>query len=219
MFNRILKALIGAALVPASVSFGISLFDEIGTIQILENTQGYFLYGIGAYAFMHLIIFKPVYLYVLGHELMHVLATWLCAGKIRSFHISSKGGSVKASKSNFFIALAPYFFPTYTIVAAIIFGLISVIRDMSSYINIFIFVLGFTLAFHFVMTVEMLKKKQPDVVKTGYIFSGNLIFLINIVILSLILAAIFDGPNFIVFIESSLDKTREIYLLLFRELF
>ncbi len=219
MFSRALKALIGFLLIPISVSFSVSLFEQIGTIQTVRNTQSYFLYGIASYAFLHLIVFRPVYLYVLGHELMHVLATWICGGSVSSFHISSKGGSVRTSKSNFFIALAPYFFPTYTILTSLVFVLISIIKDISEHVNLFIFMLGFTLIFHFIMTIEMIKKKQPDIIKTGYIFSGNLIYIVNILILALILSALFKEVNFGAFLSSSILKTKDIYSIIFTGLF
>ena len=219
MFNRILKVFVGVLLIPASISFSVSLFNQLGNIQNLQNSQGYFLYGLAAYAFLHLIVFKPVYLYVLGHELMHVIATWLCGGKVSSFHISSKGGSVKTSKSNFFIALAPYLFPFYTILASLIYGIVSILYNISKYVDIFIFILGFTLLFHFVMTIDMIKKKQPDIIKTGYIFSGNLIYIVNILVLALILSALFKEVDFGAFLSSSILKTRDIYSIIFTGLF
>lgn len=219
MFSRVLKVLIGFLLIPISVSFSVSLFKQIGAIQTVGNTQSYFLYGIASYAFLHLILFRPVYLYILGHELMHVLATWLCGGSVSSFHISSKGGSVKTSKSNFFIALAPYFFPTYTILTFLVFILISIVKDINEYVNLFIFMLGFTLIFHFIMTIEMIRKKQPDIIKTGYIFSGNLIYIVNILILALILSALFKEVNFGAFLSSSILKTKDIYSIIFTGLF
>ena len=219
MFNRILKVFVGVLLIPASISFSISLFNQIGNIQTLQDPQGYFLYGLAAYAFLHLIVFKPVYLYVLGHELMHVIATWLCGGKVSSFHISSKGGSVKTSKSNFFIALSPYLFPTYTILIAILFGFLSLIKDINSYICLFMFMLGFSWAFHFIMTIEVIKKRQPDIIKTGYIFSYNLIYLFNVLILAVILSALFKEVNLIAFFSSSILKTKQVYSMIFTGLF
>ena len=219
MFNRILKVFVGVLLIPASISFSVSLFNQLSNIQNLQNSQGYFLYGLAAYAFLHLIVFKPVYLYVLGHELMHVIATWLCGGKVSSFHVSSKGGSVKTSKSNFFIALAPYLFPFYTILASLIYGIVSILYNISKYVDIFIFILGFTLLFHFVMTIDMIKKKQPDIIKTGYVFSVNLIFIVNIMTLALILSGLFKGIDFMDFLSSSFLQTREIYTVIFTELF
>ena len=133
--------------------------------------------------------------------------------------ISSKGGSVKTSKSNFFIALAPYLFPCYTILASLIYGIVSILYNISKYVDIFIFILGFTLLFHFVMTIDMIKRKQPDIIRTGYIFSGNLIYIVNILVLALILSALFKEVDFGAFLSSSILKTRDIYSTIFTGLF
>ena len=79
--------------------------------------------------------------------------------------------------------------------------------------------LGFTLIFHFIMTIEMIKKKQPDIIKTGYIFSGNLIYIVNILILALILSVLFKEVSFGAFLSSSILKTKDIYSIIFTGLF
>lgn len=219
IFKRILKTLLGIFLIPASISFSISLFEQIGKIQTLHNAQAYFLYGVASYAFVHLVLFRPVYLYVLGHEVMHVIAAWMCGGKAGKFKVSSKGGSVETSKSNFFIALAPYFFPTYALLFSLVLAVASIFLDISRYFDIFIFVLAFTLTFHFIMTVEMVKKKQPDIIKTGYLFSINLIYLINIIMLALVLSAIFKEVNFLELLTLSIRRTKNVYLAIFNQLF
>jgi hypothetical protein len=81
------------------------------------------------------------------------------------------------------------------------------------------FIVGFTLAFHFIMTVQMIKKKQPDIIKTGYLFSGNLVFLVNIVIFMLILSLLFKEVNLAEFFNDIFSKTAQIYTIVFHELF
>src|SRR5947199_6084277 len=58
---------------------------------------------------------KPMRLYIFGHELTHVLWVWLCGGKVKKFKATSTGGHVVVTKTNFVIALAPYFFPLYVV--------------------------------------------------------------------------------------------------------
>ena len=54
-----------------------------------------------------------MWIYVVGHELTHVVWSWLFGGKVKKFRASSSGGEVVVTKSNFLVALAPYFFPLY----------------------------------------------------------------------------------------------------------
>ena len=53
--------------------------------------------------------------YVFGHELTHALASLAMGGDVLSFKVSKRGGSVSMTKTNFFVALAPYCIPIYTL--------------------------------------------------------------------------------------------------------
>ena len=76
---------------------------------------------LGAGAACWLVIFailpKPMWIYVVGHELTHVVWSWLFGGKLKKFKATSQGGEVVITKSNFLVALAPYFFPLYAVLA------------------------------------------------------------------------------------------------------
>ena len=107
MLKNILKTAIGIVLLPLLVSFSITFYEQFGNIgNIWTEAQVYFLWGVVAYCLVQLLLIKPAFLYVLGHETVHVLATWLCLGKVTSFNVSPQGGSVTTSKSNFFISLS-----------------------------------------------------------------------------------------------------------------
>jgi hypothetical protein len=66
---------------------------------------------------------KPMWIYVFGHELTHALWTWLFGGQVKKMKVTSKGGHVVISKTNFVIALAPYFFPLYVVLVVGVFAL------------------------------------------------------------------------------------------------
>ena len=219
MIKRTFKMALGILMLPASFSFGANLFKQISNIASIGNIEHYFFCGITAYVILHIVFFKPVYIYVLGHESMHALATWICGGKVTSFKVSSSGGSVETTKPNFFVALAPYLFPFYAIIASLVFGGLSLVVDVSAFLNIFVFTLGFTLIFHLVMTIEMIKKKQQDIAETGYIFSINFIFICNLVIFAFILSVLFSDVNFTNFIMYSIVETKEIFCTTFNQLF
>ena len=214
-----LKIALGILMLPASFSFGANLFKQISNISSIGNVEHYFFCGIAAYAILHIAFFKPAYIYVLGHESLHALATWICGGKVTSFKVSSSGGSVETTRPNFFVALAPYLFPFYTIIISLVFGGLSFLADISAFLNIFVFMLGFTLTFHFIMTIEMIKKKQQDIAETGYIFSINFIFICNLIIFAFILSLLFGDVDFTNFIMYSIVETKEIFCATFNQLF
>ena len=219
MLKRGLKIALGILMLPASFSFGINLFKQMSNISSFGNVEHYFFCGIAAYVVLHIVFFRPVYMYVVGHESLHVLATWICGGKVTSFRVSSSGGSVETTKANFFVALAPYLFPFYTIIIALVFGGLSLMMDASPFLNIFVFALGFTLTFHLIMTIEMIKKKQQDIAETGYIFSINLIFICNLILFAFVLSLLFSDVKFVDYIMYSIVETKEIFLTIFNQLF
>jgi hypothetical protein len=131
--------------------------------------------------------------------------------------VSEEGGSVGTDKTNFVIELAPYFIPIYTTIIAVIYFIVS----QSYKINgaVFLFLIGFTLAFHLVSTVEIMKIKQPDIIKSGYVFSIVMVYIINIIVISLIFGLTFHGFSIGKFFLDLWANTKYIYVALIKQLF
>jgi hypothetical protein len=84
------------------------------------------LAGAACWIVIFLLLPKPMWIYVFGHELTHALWAWLFGGQVKKMKVSSAGGQVVVSKSNFLIVLAPYFFPLYTALGLVeLSGLVS----------------------------------------------------------------------------------------------
>lgn len=127
--------------------------------------------------------------YVLGHELTHALWGLLFGANPHDIKVSASGGSVKLSKTNILITLAPYFFPFYTFVV-IIAALITYafVRPLP-FMPLWIFLVGFTWAFHVLFTLQTLTEHQPDIKLYGRVFSWVFIFLANITLILVFLAS------------------------------
>lgn len=195
---------------PVAGAVSIVLYKQLGLIQDLSKNQLYFVFGAGACLIIYR-LYRPLYPYIVGHELTHALCTWLCGGRVKSFRASLKGGEVVTTKSNFFISLAPYFFPIYTILLAGAFFGASFFFDLSIYIPWFIFLVAFSWAFHVLSTIYFIKMRQPDILKTGVLFSLSLVYIVNVAILAVILSLLFKEVTFGNFLESSHHKTMGIY--------
>jgi hypothetical protein len=223
MFKRILQSLFGASTIPVCIAVSISLYAQLSQVRIISYySQRLFLIGAVAYLILHAVFFKPAYLYILGHELMHVIATWISGGRVTSFRVSPKGGSVGTTKSNAFIALAPYFFPFYTLIAVALYSLIPffINTGTTGTVNsVLLFLFGFTLTFHIVLTVDFLKIRQTDLLHTGYFFSICLIYIVNIIIIALIFSFIFSSVTFIEFLQNAYFRSLDIYKGIYKQLF
>ena len=133
--------------------------------------------------------------YVLGHELTHLCCVYLCLGKVTGFHFSSEGGYVITTKTNLLIALSPYFVPFYSLLVVAGYLLVKLVWALFPELGplspqaprIFYLLLGLTWTFHMVWTLWMLPRDQPDLKEHGTVFSLVVIFLGNLVMLSVLL--------------------------------
>ena len=215
------KTILGLFFLPIAASISITFYRQFGSLGMPWSIeQQYFTMGVITYCFIHLLIFKPSYIYVFGHESVHVLATWMCMGKVKSFKVSSSGGSVSTSKNNIFISLSPYFVPFYAILLAVaVYIANNVFLENSIPYKYFLFFLGLTLSLHIVMTLDALKTKQPDLVKAGYLISAIIIFAVNMIIIAGILGLMTRGFSFTDFMTNAWNLTVVIYQRIFTQLF
>ena len=221
MIFKIIKSVIGVLLLPIVVAVVRAFYEQFGFIDInFTKGQIYFLWGVTAYCLFQLILIKPVYLYVLGHETVHVLATWLCLGKVTRFDVSSRGGSVSTTKTNLFIKLSPYFIPIYAILMTIIYYVIIRMSIWGFLVRpYYMFLFGATLAFHIVMTIDTIKVKQPDFAKAGHITSLALICIINVIIIAGVLGLFLNSFSFVSFLRNSYFSSIDLYRTIFVQLF
>ena len=179
-----LRLLLGLALLPMCWGVTRAFFDAI---VIAAGASGWMsvealslLGGIAAFALAWFALSHPVRMYVLGHELTHALWGLLFGARPSDVRVSASGGSVKLTKSNMLITLAPYFFPFYTFIVIVV-ALITYafIRPLPC-LPLWLFLVGFTWSFHVLFTLETLGQRQPDVKLYGRVFSWTFIFLVNV---------------------------------------
>ncbi|MFH1798355.1 MAG: hypothetical protein ABH844_03275 [Candidatus Omnitrophota bacterium] len=219
MLSRIIKTFLGILLIPAAIAFGRTFYIFLSDIGAHSGMFHVFERGVLTYLLAHTLFFRPVYLYVLAHEFVHVLATWLFGGRVVSFNISPRSGNVVTSKTNVFIELSPYFVPLYTILLGPVFLILKnmIGEDMGILSGFFIFLAGVTLAFHFVMTREALMMQQSDIAKSGFIFSMVLIFIGNLTVVIGVFATFFNDISVIDFLRKSADNSAEIYKMIYEK--
>ncbi|MCW5558440.1 MAG: hypothetical protein KIT22_11500 [Verrucomicrobiae bacterium] len=146
-----------------------------------------FLGGAAGWLVIFLLLPKPMWLYVVGHELTHAVWTWLFGGRVKSLRATSRGGHVVVTRTNTLIVLAPYFFPLYAVLWAVIWGLAAWLLDARGLRPWFHFGLGLTYAFHVTLTVHILRIRQPDIHAEGWFLSAVVIWLGNVLVLLLTL--------------------------------
>lgn len=132
--------------------------------------------GAAAYAFIHFFLRKPERMYLWGHEFSHLLAAKLFLRRVHSFHISSReGGKVVIDRTNVAIDLAPYVLPFYPATAGIAAAAIGTISPWIG--RAYPAAASFLFAMHLVFSAEGFLDGQPDLKRSGRIFSAGIVLL------------------------------------------
>ena len=174
-----LKFLVAILLLPLCVGMAKALLSVLGGSGPADTIWVAMLAGVACWVVIYLLLPKPMWIYVFGHELTHALWTWFFGGQVKKFKATSNGGHVVITKNNFLIALAPYFFPLYAIIVVLVFGIGNWAWGWTRYLVWFHLLLGATYAFHITLTWHILKTRQSDITQQGYLFSAVIIFLGN----------------------------------------
>jgi hypothetical protein len=190
--TRWVKFVIAIFLLPICAILGQTFFTAFARAAVVQRFwagEEFWFFSLGA--ILWLIAFfglpRPILIYVFGHELTHALWVWLMGGRVSRFRVGRDGGHVVTNKANFWIALAPYFFPLYSILAIAVYGGLSLFVNMQPYGRWLYAVIGVTWAFHFTFTCWMIPKNQTDLSDQGTFFSLVVIYLMNLLLLSAML--------------------------------
>ncbi|OGF46280.1 MAG: hypothetical protein A2452_09100 [Candidatus Firestonebacteria bacterium RIFOXYC2_FULL_39_67] len=195
---RIAKFIIALFLIPVNIFLTLGFIKNFSYFKEIQHGEVVFLSGFIAYLLLHFILYRPVFMHVMAHELTHAFWAALFGGKVKALNVSHEGGSVTMDKSNFFVVLAPYFFPFYTVIAVLIYAIVD-----QKYIDFIVFLIGLSYSFHLALTLYSLKQKQTDLKESGVVFSFMIIFLFNLLILAGIIALISKQFNFLNFLNES----------------
>jgi hypothetical protein len=141
-------------------------------------TQGLILlFGALAYLCLHFLLRKPERMYLWGHEFTHLLVAKLFLRHVHGFHITSRsGGKVVIDRTNVAIDLAPYALPFYNIVALLPVTLIAGNPPYAR--KIYLGAAAFLFAMHLFFSAEGFIDGQPDVRRSGRIFSLAIVLLL-----------------------------------------
>jgi len=179
------KTILALLLLPVCVG-GAAAFWKVVRASGQDDTIWIaLLCGGGCWLAIYLLLPKPMWVYVFGHELTHAIWTWLFGGRVKKFKASSSGGHVVVTRTNFLIALAPYFFPLYALGVVLIFAVGNLAWNWNPYRVWFHLSLGAAYAFHITLTWHILKGNQLDITDQGYLFSAVVIYLGNLTVLLL----------------------------------
>ncbi|MFT4175666.1 MAG: hypothetical protein QM627_03340 [Luteolibacter sp.] len=200
--TRMFRWLIGLVLLPLALVTTWTFFERFSHAAVqgfwqsaefwyfalgILSMAGWFCSGLGKSFFL--------YLYVLGHELTHAIFVLLHLGKVTDFHVSTDGGYITTNKTNWLIALSPYFVPFWSVMAAAVYVPLRYFVGFSPKWDLLLYgLLGATWTFHFVWTFWMILRDQPDLKENGTFLSLVVIYLANVLVLVGLMCVARPGP-------------------------
>ena len=173
------KTIIAVLLLPVCIGEAQALWKVLcvsGNADTIWVAMGA---GAACWVVIYFMLPKPMWIYVFGHELTHAIWAWLFGGEVKKFKVTSEGGHVVVTKTNFVIALAPYFFPIYVVLLVAVFALGNLVWGWENYLVWFHLLVGAAYAFHVTLTWCVLQTRQSDITGQGWLFSAVIIFLGN----------------------------------------
>ncbi len=202
--TRWVKLAVGIFLLPLCAVLSqtfFTVFTRATVTQRLWAGEEFWFFSLGVV--LWLIAFfglpRPLVVYVFGHELTHALWVLLMGGRVSKFEFGRDGGHILTTKNNFWIALTPYFFPLYSLLVLGVYGVASLFFDVQPYGRLLYAAVGVTWAFHFTFTIWMIPKSQSDLTDQGTFFSLVVIYLMNLLILSVMLIVASREITFVAF--------------------
>ncbi|QJE96444.1 hypothetical protein [Luteolibacter luteus] len=196
MMMRMFRWLIGLAILPFCWITSWTFFSQF-TDATLDHgfwrmsAFWYFATGVllmTGWFFSGLLRHVFLYLYVLGHELTHILFIWAFRGRVSDWGVSLDGGYVTTDKTNIVIALSPYFVPLWAALGVAVHALFGLAIEMPPVTDKILFGwVGFFWAFHLLWTLWMIPRDQPDLKENGTFLSLVIIYLANQLVLAALL--------------------------------
>lgn len=177
------KAILAVLLLPLCIGAVTALGRVLQMSGHADTIWVAFLGGAACWVAIYVLLPKPMLVYVFGHELTHALWAWFFGGRVKRFKVASNGGHVVITKTNFFITLAPYFFPLYAVGVVLFYVAGDLVWGWSRHVVWFHLLLGAAYAFHVTLTWRTIQTRQRDITSQGYLFSAVIIFLGNISVL------------------------------------
>lgn len=148
-----------------------SLFHVLRAIVVAPHRAYPFLAGAAIYALFWSLFLRRRsslgFLATLEHEFTHALFAWATLHRVVGFRASLRGGGHVRylGRGNWLIAVAPYFFPTVSLLVILLLGLLPP-RHASNGSAL----LGVTVAYHWFSTWSETHRHQSDLREAGLLF-------------------------------------------------
>lgn len=200
VISRFVKGAVAVLLVPPLIGLGAAVFDQLGERTAGETTAAVWVVrGLLSYVALHLLLYKPEGFFGVQHALLSKLAVWLFGGQVATSGGEASGAASggkrskgrgkdkdgagdkagRGSKSgggSALVIVSPHLIPLYT---ALLCGAVWLLRRAAVAPSLLdpsaAWLLGFAVAFHWVMTADDLQRHRDRLAIEMYLLALLLI--------------------------------------------
>jgi hypothetical protein len=191
----ITKLILGICLLPFVYSVTVSFLKELTAVG--SANKNYFWAGLISFLAVYLFIYEPAIIYQRGQRILEAIFRFFAP----------------------LVKVALPLVPIYSIVIFIGYLLLSLVFKSEGFFTLFLFTFGFSWILHLVFSAKSIRSKQGDFLRANYIFGFSFIYVLNVTLLAFCLSLVFDKFSFINFFNSSFQVAKDIFYVVFRQLF
>jgi len=163
-WHKVVIGVVSVIGVAAYTSVLVSMIDR--SLLDLPNVEVALIGFVSGAIFWIVLRKKLGFFGVFEHEFTHLVMGLLMFQKPEAFFATATRGHVRVGGKNFLVDLAPYYFPTFSVILLLIFPLLK----PSAY-PVYFAVLGFMTGYHLVSQMIDFKFYQGDIRVSGKVFS------------------------------------------------
>ena len=185
-FINIIKLFFALLLVPIALACAIVIQGHFDTYH---GYADFVLWGILAFLFFHLFIYKFSAVYEFGQKFIAIIFRFL------------------APMDRFISYLIPFYFTLISVV----FYTVTRFWDVAAYQHYFVFFLGFSFAMHIICSAEGLQDQEKMLIKPSYFLWMSLVFIFNILWAVLVLDVLTGQWTFLRFLDATMSSSWDYY--------
>jgi len=157
--------------------------------------------------------------YIFVHEWTHAIWAFQSNGRVDEIQVNEDHGHILTNKPTALVTLAPYFYPAPCVVLILLFAPFALFYPLEEAppilwglvppMAIFLGLMGLCWSFHFTYTIWMIRKGQSDLRMHGNFFSLVVIYLVNLMVVTVFLVVSAAGVEWRTFLRELLHHTED----------
>lgn len=191
VFGSIIRIFGFLLILPLVIAAFIAFQNQILSLPV--NKEVWVLWGAGSYIALNLFIYDFKDVYNFGKSIIENLMA--------------------------FFKPAGYLIPFYSIVFIFIYVIAIIFWHGPSLQPYFLFVLSFTIAMHLILTAHDIYGSDNSILKAQYFFIFGILLIVNLIVISLLLAWAIPDYSLIAFLKSLASETTRLYTMIYKILF